>query len=554
MNSAGKFSFLLPQPVFAVPPERLIGFARLALTLFLLIAVSFDPPQSVRDAQFTYIVAEAYFAFAILGAMLVMWRPLGPKAQLAVHAVDTVCVGLLMYFNQGPASPYFVFFTFILLSATLQWDWRGAIGSTVLLVLLLMLLLVTEREPLSTEGDELNRAIFRPVYLMVAGLMLGYVGAFQERSRIRLAKLVAWPGPDYDRGEPVPIASALAHAAEIMRVPRVLIVWEQPNEPYRDVALWSKRGLEYSRVRSDRFGTLVAPDATGRSFTYRPTRRGAEAGEMINADLRQTYAIRSAFTAPFHLPVCTGRIFLLDRVETGGDDLLLAELIATRIGVDLEHHLLRGEREAAAALSERSRLARDLHDGVLQGLAAANIQLKISSAQAEKAVADQLSQTRQLLTAEQQRIRTYIEDTRSGAGVRSEKIDLAEEVTKLLRNLGAYWRCEIDVAIDPPHLQVAEDKVRNVRHLLAEAVSNAVRHGRASRLNVSVRAVAERLYIRICDNGSGFPDLAGTFTDEELEARNLGPVSLRTRARDLGGSLILHSSSSGAEIHVEIPL
>jgi signal transduction histidine kinase len=103
-------------------------------------------------------------------------------------------------------------------------------------------------------------------------------------------------------------------------------------------------------------------------------------------------------------------------------------------------------------------------------------------------------------------------------------------------------------------LQVSAETARNVRHFLAEAASNAVRHGKASQINVDVKATSNRLHLTVADNGLGFKDLHGSYSGEELSAGNVGPFSLRTRANDMGGVLTLQTSSSGTRIQVEVPL
>jgi signal transduction histidine kinase len=551
------------EQIFDLPPERVIAFARLILTAFALFASFWDPPQDIYDAQATYIVFSGYVAFALLGFCIVVARPLRRWEQLVAHAVDVGCVCLLMLFNEEPNSPFFIFFTFILFSASLRWGWRGAIETAVLSVLtFLMFVLLMGPRAVPTGIEHLSHAIFRPAYLVVAGLMLAYVSAFKERGRRQLAKLATWPGPDYGQDLKVPIESALAHAAHIMRARRVLVIWEPLDEPFRDLALWSLDGLEYRRLPPERFGTLVAAPLARRSFLVPieggiadlPSAEGASANSMINEDLRQTFSIQSTITAPFFRPACSGRVFLLDTDANDESDLLLAEIIATRIGVDLEHSWLRNELEEAAGSRERELLARDLHDGVLQGLAAADIHLSLSSNRAEGGIAEQLTQTRQLLSAEQQRIRKFVENSRSNSRALLEQVDLAPEVDKLLKHLGQLWACQVHITVEPPDLQVSAETARNVRHFLAEAASNAVRHGKASQINVGIKATSKRLHLTVADNGLGFKDLHGSYSGKELSAGNIGPFSLRTRAENMGGVITLQTSSSGTRIQVEVPL
>jgi signal transduction histidine kinase len=551
------------EKIFDLPPERVIAFARMTLTVFALYASFLDPPDDTYDARVTHIVASGYLAFAALGFFIVLARQPTRREQLIAHTVDISCVCLLMHFNDGPSSPYFIFFTFILLSASLRWGWRGVIETTILLVLLFVAFVsLLSYRTVAAEITELGLAIFRPTYLVVAGLMLSYVAAVKERSRKQLAKLATWPGPDYGKGLKVPIESALAHAAEIMCAPRVLIVWEFFEEPFHDLALWSSSGLDYSREAPDRFGSLVAKPLAQKSFEFplrnraaNPlTAEGLRASDAIDKDLQKVFSIQKAITAPFFLPVCQGRIFFLDREVIDKNDVLLSELVATRIGIDLEHYWLRNEIEGAAASRERERMARDLHDGVLQGLAAANIHLSLSADRVERTIAERLSQTRELLSAEQQRIRTFVESSRAHSKSPAEQVDLAPDVHRMLKHLGQIWGCTIHTAISPAEILVSAETVRNVRHILEEAASNAVRHGRASQIKVSVKAAADRLHLTITDNGTGFHGLHGSYSGEQLSTKNIGPYSLCTRVKDMGGSIILQSSPSGTVIQVEVPL
>ncbi|HEX2134774.1 MAG TPA: sensor histidine kinase [Microvirga sp.] len=540
--------------LFDFPSEQLIAVGRIFLTVFALIAVMVEGPPSSSSGGAIYTILTAYVGFAILQGAYVLGRRPSAGQQLFAHAFDLVAVSVLMALTEGPTSPFFVFFTFILLASTVRWNWRGALATAALLIAAYAGLVVLLRDAPGDPNDVV-RAVIRAAFLMVAGAMLGYVGAYRDRSRHRLAQLVAWPGPDRTAKAAPPIAGALAHAAELLRAPRVLVIWEQPEEPFRQVALYSDGQVQHSRGPTQRFGSLVAPGQEAATFLVdlpsEPQRRAAP--PKVDPDLCRTFGIRKALTAPFQRDLCRGRIFALDPSSSTDDDLLMVELIASRIGVDLEHHLLRQQIQTAAALRERERLGRDLHDGVLQTLAAANLQLKLSARHADAAVEAKLEETRSLLADEQQRVRRFVEDHRPMPVGPVEEISIADAVAQRLRDLGRQWRCEVECEVSPPDLRLPPVLARHVRHLLAEAVSNAARHGPAKRVRIALQASQDVLAITISDDGRGFRGLSGGYSDTDLQALNLGPASLRSRVDELGGTLQLETSPTGSRIEVRLP-
>src|SRR5215207_749964 len=93
----------------------------------------------------------------------------------------------------------------------------------------------------------------------------------------------------------------------------------------------------------------------------------------------------------------------------------------------------------------------------------------------------------------------------------------------------------------------------DLRHILNEAVSNAVRHGAATHVRIRVARSEGRISIDIEDNGSGIPSLSGAYNGKNLAQKRAGPLSLRTRVNDLAGSLFLTSSPCGTRIEIEVP-
>jgi signal transduction histidine kinase len=547
--------------LFDFPSEQLIAAARIFLALFALIAVAIETVPANRIGQPTFTVLGAYLGFALLQGILVLRRLPSRGEQIFAHAFDVGAVSGLMALTEGPTSPFFVFFIFILISSTLRWNWQGALVTAALLIAAYGALVLSLQPELSGP-DDLTRAIIRAAFLMVAGAMLGYVGAYRERSRRRLAQLVAWPGPDRTSKASPPIRAALAHAAALLRAPRILVIWEQPEEPFQHVALFSEGDVRHAREPSGRFGTLVAQshakasflvDVAGQEEASRATKNHL-APPLIDRSLCAAFGLRRVLTAPFQRDLCRGRVFVMDPSGSTDDDLLLVELIAGRLGVDLEHYLLRHQIQAAAAMSERERLGRDLHDGLLQSLAAATIQIKLSANRADGDVAAQLEETRALLADEQQRIRRFVEDHRPVRAAPAGEVDLAAAVSQRLKDLGRQWCCEVNFEASPSDLKLPAALARDVRHLLGEAVSNAARHGPASRVHITIARSSDNLSIGITDDGRGFQGLCGHYEDDELKHLDVGPASLRSRVGELGGTLVLETSPDGSRIDVRLPV
>jgi hypothetical protein len=77
--------------------------------------------------------------------------------------------------------------------------------------------------------------------------VLAYFSALRVRRRDQLSKLAAWPGPDPSHMSSPSLATVLSHCARTLEVPRVLVVWEEVDEPFVNVAVWKDNVYEHTR-------------------------------------------------------------------------------------------------------------------------------------------------------------------------------------------------------------------------------------------------------------------------------------------------------------------
>jgi signal transduction histidine kinase len=197
-----------------------------------------------------------------------------------------------------------------------------------------------------------------------------------------------------------------------------------------------------------------------------------------------------------------------------------------------------------AVFEDRDRIARDLHDLVIQRLYATGMSLQgavslISSADAAQRVSsavDSMDETireiRSVIFALQTR-----QDTKP-PGLRARILQVADEAIGIL---GFPPALQLDGRLDD---DVPADVGEQLISVLREALSNAARHSNASKVAVQVRADAD-LSLTVRDNGSGI----------KADGRRSGLDNLLQRARNLGGSFRVEpAAGGGTELDWRVPL
>lgn len=200
--------------------------------------------------------------------------------------------------------------------------------------------------------------------------------------------------------------------------------------------------------------------------------------------------------------------------------------------------------EARAALEERQRLARELHDSVSQSLYGVSLGINtalalIDADRANEALEYALSRTRGALAE----MRALI------FALRPEFLE-SEGLVVALRKQADSARARFDIEVeadlcDEPRLSIAAKEA--LYRIAQEAIHNASRHAQPARLDLRLTCGSSGLTLAICDNGVGF-DAQAEFPG------HLGLKSMRERAQALGGALeIVSAPNCGTQIVVSIP-
>lgn len=179
----------------------------------------------------------------------------------------------------------------------------------------------------------------------------------------------------------------------------------------------------------------------------------------------------------------------------------------------------------AAVLEDRRRLARELHDGVVQELALIRMECHALPQ-------DSLSRGRIVAACDR-----ALDEARAAVHTLGQEGDEALGFTlhRTARELAQRYQVELEVDVDDS-IDVDPDQQHSILRIAREAVSNAVRHGHARRLCLRLSRDGEHRRLTVRDDGGGF-DVARTTG----AGAGYGLISMRDRARGLPGSFEIHS-------------
>lgn len=215
--------------------------------------------------------------------------------------------------------------------------------------------------------------------------------------------------------------------------------------------------------------------------------------------------------------------------------------------------MYRSEAEHARE-AERQRIAHDFHDGPLQCFVGFQMRLqvvrKIMDRDPVKAVAE-LEELQQLARNQGEEIRQFVRSMRppeiDGAGLVPSIKKLVESFE---RDTGVVSTFVGSTTRVPPETQSATEVLQIVR----EALHNVQKHAHAKHLTVGVGRDGEVFELSIEDDGNGFP-FAGAYSLDELELLKRGPVTIRSRVKNLNGELLLDSDpGTRTALKIRIPL
>jgi signal transduction histidine kinase len=235
-----------------------------------------------------------------------------------------------------------------------------------------------------------------------------------------------------------------------------------------------------------------------------------------------------------------GNLYLTDKADGQvftDVDQELAVGLAAAAGVAIENARLHEQMRAAGVLDERERIARDLHDDVIQRLFATGLSLQTTAAMVDEPLpAERIRTAVDELNVSIRQIRaTIFELNQRHAAPISLRSDIVAVCEEAAPTLGFKPSCDIQGPVDSA---VGEPIRGHLLLCLREALSNIARHARATSVQVAVRLTGGILVLRVADDGVGYRPVPGR--------RASGLDNMRARAVALGGRFSIGPPDAGA--------
>ena len=538
----------------------MISLGRLALASVFLLAIWIDPTQPSRYAEEAYAILTAYLLAAAF-YLAITWNDWWLENRLAAsaHGIDIALFGVMVFMTEGYTSPFFTFFVFIVLSATIKWGWRETAISASIVILLFFL---GGWAAMTLGGAELEvmRFLIRGTYLIVLSAVLIWFGINQQSMYLR--RLGAFEAGNGNNPAELPIRESLKYTASRTGAKRVAFAWWDNEEPWIDFAIWEQDRFSHERFGPGIFGEPVDLQLAEHAFIFDAARgrvlirRNAEVQRMVeikhpvDEELLRRLGASTGLAIPVASDGHAGRIFATAIPGLCTDDLAIAEKIGEEISAALHQATTVEVSEEAAATRTRLSFARDLHDSVIQLLAGTSFRLEgiRKSAASGRTVDAEVDTLQQELSTEQKELRSFIKQLREGVA-RKASPGLCESLRGLLDRMARQWSATCELIRCPEALKVPAQLEHDVHQLVREGIANAVRHGKATHISISLDSGETGLSLIIADNGSGFS--VQHPNGEDGTARK--PWSLNERVRELGGSLALYSSPKGSRITISLP-
>ncbi len=561
--------------------ERVISLARLFLTIIALIALDLDPIEPASYAPIARSMLTLFAAHSIAAVLVLRTRPRRAKAfALITHTIDLLAAAFTLPLA-ATTNPFFAFFLFVLASAAFRWGFRETVATTAAALFLVLVhqQLAAHIPALAVSGyDNPSRLLIRTAYLVMMGLLLGYLAEAGRLLRAESAAVVHLLGKiRADVNVTRSLKTVADEALRIMDGSQLLLVVEETES--RRIFRWDTRAgwsMASTTVRGESsavdrpiffFGSMDHSMAITRqrwlwSRDAFETTAIDSGGRFVSAhgsvpeEFLEAYPFHRLILAPVRLgDEWAGRIFIFEpRLNVPLVELTeFLQTVIRQVSPAVFSVYLQNRLQARAGALERARVARELHDGVIQSLIGVEMQIEVLRGQSpirDTPAGGELLRLQNVVRNEVLNLRDLMQQMRPAEFDPDALLDhFADMVQRFGRDTGISARFVTELKNVPLERHVCFELVRIVQ----EGLANIRKHSAATHVIVRFGIRDGGWCLEIDDDGRGFP-FDGRLSHVELDARSGGPQMIKDRVRAIGGHLAIESRpGSGSRLEVLVP-
>lgn len=542
--------------------ERQIAYARPVIMVLALVDLLERPPVERGPHAVAFVTVYLIAALVLAVAQNVQWIGELPLPLW----VDLSALAVFLTLTRSFEAFWFVYL-FVALASGIR---MGTRRSVVLAGFVTLALLVRTAMNGPLAWERMLSWIVLSVGTFAAGGGMSFLGSRQRRHATEQEFLALLTRQlEVDRGMAESLRLMLAELVAAFQCDEAILAFRDSD--IERIFVWKHKAGDTSRLtpdnlpfnRSDGF-LLDQPDASvcwnnlegaGDGFGWnRQDGRRLRDLPRLPGPMRQELGWRSVMGVTIDLGgQPAGRLMLGNgRHRFHPQDLQWLERIVRHLGQPLQNLFLLRHIRAHAIEGERSRISREIHDGILQTLLSVDIQLNVLQ---RKAASEEtlkgLTSLQQTVRSETDELRRMVTDMRP---LRVQSADLVD----LMRGFGERFRNEsslgLELIIDSAELRIPDRICRDIFQIYRESLHNVKKHAHASHVVVKLWQNEGEVVLVVDDNGDGF-SFAGRFTGDELDRLRLGPISIKERARSVGGVLTVESTPGhGSRLTIEVPL
>lgn len=591
--------------------ERWLASARVFLAVSALVAIWMDS-GTIHYSIWAFGLLAFYIAQGMIIIIFLRRRQQStPAFRVLVHSADIIWPALISILAVGQGNTFFLFFVFVLAAAAYRWGLWETLGTALAAVLLLWaeslalhlgffpalygflvrvhwprflswlyaFLFHHNWPPLHIDITYFEpKALFmRSVYLVVIGLLLGYLAEQQKQLRAEKAIIARTLGrARVDAGVTGTLQDVCRELLSIYRARQVFMASQEVDSHRVFVAGLSAEGqgapFQWLESSPNDPETYLHKTSVAACYAERNRRNGSQAFSLLALDdagnriadpssdfltaFSQVHPFNSAIVASFAFgQEWLGRVFLLGPTLTGEieEELHFLQEWVRQVGPAVYNVLLLRRLRLRAGAVERARFARELHDGAVQSLIAVEMQVDVLRRQAvtkPEILPAELGRIQGLLREEVLKLRELMQQMKT-LDVDAKRLHgvIHDTVERFQRETGIAAQFISNVT----ELQMPQPVCREVARIVQEALVNVRKHSQARQVLVRFGANNGNWKMEIEDDGRGFP-FSGRLSQHDLDSMGKGPAVIKERVRLIEGELTIESHpGQGSRLEITVP-